>query len=91
MSAARVSLNARIVAKIRSLLARRDGDAVDDEPDALAYAQAEAVQLPMSPTEPRREPARRAAAARSSMAPPSMLTSPSMPPTDPRSSGSSDT
>ena len=34
--------------KSRGLLARRDGDAVDDEPDALAYAQAEAVQLPMS-------------------------------------------
>ena len=41
-------INARIVAKIRGLLARRDGDAVDDEPDALAYAQGEAVQLPMS-------------------------------------------
>ena len=41
-------INARIVAKIRGLLARRDGDAVDDELDALAYAQAEAVQLPMS-------------------------------------------
>ena len=43
---------ARIVDKIRRLLARRDGDAVDDEPDALAYAQAEAVQLPMSLAEP---------------------------------------
>jgi hypothetical protein len=30
------------VAKIRCLLACRDGDAVDDEPDVLAYAQAEA-------------------------------------------------
>ena len=37
-------INARIVAKIRGLLARRDGDAVDDEPDALAYAQAEAAR-----------------------------------------------
>jgi hypothetical protein len=43
---------ARIVGKIRRLLARRDGDAVDDEPDALAYAQAEAVQLPISLAEP---------------------------------------
>jgi len=43
---------ARIVDKIRRLLARRDGDAVDDEPDALTYAQAEAVQLPMSLAEP---------------------------------------
>jgi len=48
------------VAKIRGLLARRDGDAVDDEPDALAYAQAEAVQLPMSLAElPRRASASR--------------------------------
>jgi hypothetical protein len=39
------------VGKLRLLLARRD-DAVDDEPDALAYAQAEAVQLPMSLAEP---------------------------------------
>jgi len=36
----------------------------------------------------RREPPRRAAAQRSSMASPSMPTPPSMPPTDPRSSGS---
>ena len=43
---------ARIVDKIRRLLARRDGDAVDDEPDALTYAQAEAVQLSMSLAEP---------------------------------------
>jgi hypothetical protein len=43
---------ARIVGKVRRLLARRDGEAVDDEPDALAYAQAEAVQLPMSLAEP---------------------------------------
>lgn len=54
-------INARIVAKIRGLLARRDGDAVDDEPDALAYAQAEAVQLPMSLAElpPRASASRR--------------------------------
>ncbi|MBA3393176.1 MAG: transposase [Deltaproteobacteria bacterium] len=45
-------ITARIVDKIRRLLARRDGDAVDDEPDALADAQAEAVQLPMSLAEP---------------------------------------
>ncbi len=45
--------------RIRRLLARRDGAAVDDEPDALADAQAEAVQLPMSLTEPRHEPPRR--------------------------------
>lgn len=44
-------IDARIVGKIRRLLARRDGDAVDDEPDALAYAQTEAV-LPMSLAEP---------------------------------------
>jgi hypothetical protein len=52
---------ARIVGKIRRLLARRDGDAVDDEPDALAYAQAEAVQLPMSLAElpPRTSASRR--------------------------------
>ena len=43
---------ARIVGTIRRLIARRDGDAVDDEPDALAYAQAEAVQRPMSLAEP---------------------------------------
>ena len=43
---------ARIVGKIRRLPAHRDGDAVDDEPDALTYAQAEAVQLPMSLAEP---------------------------------------
>ena len=42
----------RIVGKVRRLLARRDGDAVDDEPCALADAQAEAVQLPMSLAEP---------------------------------------
>jgi hypothetical protein len=45
-------IGTRIVAKIRGLLARRDGDAVDDEPEALAYAQAEAVQLPMPLAEP---------------------------------------
>ena len=41
-------IGARIVDKIGRLLARRDGDAVDDEPDALDSAHAEAVQLPMS-------------------------------------------
>ena len=41
-------ITARIVGRIRRLLESRDGEAVDDEPDALAHAQAEAVQLPMS-------------------------------------------
>jgi len=45
-------ITTRIVGKFRRLLARRDGDAVDDEPDALGDAQAEAVQLPMSLAEP---------------------------------------
>lgn len=47
-------ITARIVARISRLLAHCDGEAVDDEPDALALAQAqsEAVQLPMSLAEP---------------------------------------
>jgi hypothetical protein len=54
-------ITARIVARISRLLARRDGEAVDDEPDALAHAQAEAVQLPMSLAEapPRTSASRR--------------------------------
>ncbi|MBA3455759.1 MAG: transposase, partial [Deltaproteobacteria bacterium] len=49
------------MARVRRLLARHDGDAADDEPDALAYAQAEAVQLPMSLAEhaPRTSASRR--------------------------------
>ena len=47
---------ARRRGKIRRLLARRDGDANDDQPDALASAEAEAeavaVQLPMGLDEP---------------------------------------
>lgn len=42
----------RIVGRVARLLARRDGDSVDDEPDALAQAQAEALQLPMPWAEP---------------------------------------
>ena len=42
------AIAARVVARVRRLLESRDGDAVDDEPDSLAHAQAEAVQLPMS-------------------------------------------
>jgi len=79
---------ARIADKIRRVLARRDGDPVDDEPDALGDAQAEAVQLPMSLAEPHRAPPRRGGAAPSSRASPSMPTPRSMPPTGPRSSGS---
>ena len=44
---------ARVVGRIRRLLESRDGDAVDDEPDALAHAQAEAVQLPLAEPPPR--------------------------------------
>ena len=48
-----IEIAARIVSKVRRLLARRDGDGVDDDPDALTDAQAEAVQLPMSLAEAR--------------------------------------
>ncbi len=45
-------ITARIVARIIGLVAHRDGDALEDEPDALADAQAEAAQLPMPLAEP---------------------------------------
>jgi len=47
-------LAVRIVHHVARLLARRDADAaVDDALDALDHAQAEAVQLPMTLSEPR--------------------------------------
>ena len=53
------AITARIVRRTARILARRDADlAGDDEPDALALAQAEAVQTPLALTEPEREPAR---------------------------------
>ncbi len=45
-------ITARLVARISRLVALRNGDALDDEPDALPDAQAEAAQLPMSLAEP---------------------------------------
>ncbi len=45
-------ITARIVTQVRRLLARRDDEGVDDEPDALADAQAEATQRPMALAEP---------------------------------------
>jgi hypothetical protein len=58
-----VAIAARIVGNVGRLLARRDAgaDAVDHELDALADAQTEAVQLPMSLAEPppRTSPSRR--------------------------------
>ena len=47
-------LAVRIVRRVARLLARRDADAaIDDELDVLDHAQAEAVQLPMTFSEPR--------------------------------------
>lgn len=47
-------LAVRIVRRVARLLARRDADAaVDDALDALDQAQADAVQLPMTSSEPR--------------------------------------
>lgn len=53
------AIAARVVRRAARLLARRDADlAGDDEPDALAHAQAEAVQTPLALAEPAPEPAR---------------------------------